>query len=36
MEKHAASDFGVIGDEYGGSRFVQSVDIYQPNIKIPE
>jgi hypothetical protein len=36
MEKHTASNFKVIGDEDGSSRFLQNVDIYQPNIKIPD
>jgi len=36
MEEIAASDFRVTGDEDGGNRFIQNVDTYKPNIKIPE
>jgi hypothetical protein len=36
MEKTAASNFRVTGDEDGGNRFIQNVDTYKPNIKIPE
>jgi hypothetical protein len=35
-KKHTASNFRVIGDEDGRSGFLQNVDIYQPNIKIPD